>query len=67
MAHFYEKHSRGYSADGWDIQKIDMGIALCHFEMAAKEFGLNVTFEIADPGLSVEEGTEYIASFHLGE
>ena len=67
MAHFYEKHSRGYSADGWDIQKIDMGIALCHFEMAAKELGLNVTFEIADPGLSVEEGTEYIASFHMGE
>lgn len=66
-AHFYEKHSRGYGADGWDIQKIDMGIALCHFETAAKELGLNVTFEISDPGFSVEEDTEYIASFRLGE
>ncbi|MBR0136207.1 MAG: nitroreductase, partial [Clostridia bacterium] len=36
-AHFYEKRSRGYNDGEWDIQKIDMGIALCHFEVAAKE------------------------------
>ena len=63
-AHFYEKRSKGYvSGDGWDIQKIDMGIALCHFELAAKESGLDVTFEIADPGVSLPDDTGYIASY----
>lgn len=63
-AHFYEKHSKGYvSATGWDIQKIDMGIALCHFELAAKERGLDVSFEISDPGIPKPEKTEYIASY----
>lgn len=64
--HFYEMRSKGYvSADGWDIQKIDMGIALCHFELAAKESGFDVSFEICDPGLPVREGAAYIASFRL--
>ena len=39
--HFYEKSAKGYvSADGWDVRRIDMGIALAHFELAAKESGL---------------------------
>ena len=63
-AHFYEKHSKGYvSGDNWDIQKIDMGIALCHFELAAKESGHNVFFKVEDPGLKTEADTEYIATF----
>ena len=64
--HFYEKRSRGYVAEnGWDIQKIDMGIALCHFEMAAGECGLSAAFEISDPALPVRDGMFYIASFSL--
>ena len=63
-AHFYEKRSRGYvSQNGWDLQKIDIGIALCHFELAAKECGLDVCFEIGDPSLSVGEDLQYIASY----
>ena len=61
--HFYERHSRGYvSDDGWDIQKIDMGIALCHFELAAEECGFDTGLEVSDPGIKVEEGMSYIAS-----
>ncbi len=31
-AHFYEKKSKGFAdAGGWDLQKVDMGIALYHF------------------------------------
>ena len=64
--HFYEKRSRGYVSDnGWDIQKIDMGIALCHFELAAKECGVDAAFELSDPSLPVPEGMAYIASFVL--
>lgn len=56
--HFYEKHFDGYQKSAaWDVQRIDMGIALCHF--------MSVTdgkFSIADPGISTDENTEYIAS-----
>ena len=62
-AHFYEKRSRGYNDGEWDIQKIDMGIALCHFEVAAKENGIRAVFDIADPGIAAAEDTVYIASF----
>lgn len=61
--HFCEKHGKGYSDGGWDIQKIDMGIALCHFELVAKECGKTVAFELADPGIETEENTEYIATY----
>lgn len=62
--HFFEKRTKGYvSPDGWDIQKIDMGIALCHFELAAKESGLEVSMEICDPSLPGAEDLIYTASF----
>ncbi len=64
--HFYEKRSKGYMAEnGWDLQKIDMGIALCHFELAAKEAGFGVSLEIADPALPQAEEMPYIASYAL--
>lgn len=60
--HFYEKRSRGFvSADGWDTQKIDMGIALCHFALAAEACGLGPVFTLDDPGLSPD--AEYVASY----
>ena len=64
-SHFYEKQSRGYNTEGWDIQKIDMGIALCHFELAAQALGLSVSFETADPKISAGDGTSYIGSFEI--
>ena len=60
--HFYEKRTRGFvSADGWDTQKIDMGIALCHFALAAEEGGIKTVFTLDDPGLTSD--AEYIASY----
>ena len=64
--HFYEKQSRGYVSDnGWDIQKIDMGIALCHFELAAKDCGFTAAFEISTPEIPVRDNLQYIASYVL--
>ncbi len=63
-AHFYEKKSRG--GDDWDIQKIDMGIALCHFELGAAEGGLRAVLNTEDPGISPPGGLRYIASFRIG-
>lgn len=63
-AHFFEKRTRGYvSPDGWDIQKIDMGIALCHFELAANESGLKVSLDTEDPGIPMPQDTVYTATF----
>ena len=64
--HFYEKYAKNYvSDDGWDIRKIDPGIALCHFAMEAEECGTDVSFEIIDPGIPAPEDFRYIASFEI--
>lgn len=64
--HFYQKSDKRFvAADGWDIQRIDMGIALCHFELGAEEEGLSVTFRQEDPALAVPEDVFYVASYAL--
>ena len=65
-AHFYLKHTRGFVSEAvGDMQKIDMGIALCHFVLAAEEDGKSVRFSIRDPGLAAGSDMEYIASYLL--
>ena len=61
---FYEKKSRGFvGADGWDMQKIDLGIALCHFACALEEQGRKARFLTEDPGLPCPADTVFIAGF----
>ena len=62
-AHFYEKKSRGYvSEGGWDIQKIDIGIALCHFVLAAEESGFEPAFSVSEPDIVTPDGVSYVAT-----
>lgn len=64
--HFYLKRSKGFGREGkLDMQMIDMGIALCHFALTAKENGLDPCFVQADPMLKPDSGTEYIATYSL--
>lgn len=64
--HFYEKKSKGYTDENkWDVQKIDMGIALSHFELGAEDAGINFTFEIKDPNIPTPDDMMYIASYTL--
>ena len=64
--HFYEKHDRGYIGDKTgDLQKIDVGIALCHFVIGIEEQGRMPNVVISDPGLSVPDEVEYIATVRL--
>lgn len=45
--HFFEYKTPGYSTPfSYDIQRIDMGIAAAHFELAAKEKGLKGCFAL---------------------
>lgn len=63
--HFYLEHAKGYgSALGFDIQRIDIGIAMCHFEMTAQELGLSGLWKNIKPGtVNSPENTEYIVSW----
>ena len=62
-AHFYLKRAKGMGGGALDMQKIDMGIALCHFDLAAQEAGLASCFAQDDPGIETPNGEEYIASW----
>ena len=64
--HFYEAKTKGYDRESTgDIQKVDLGIALCHFDIAAKEAGPSGRFIQSDPGIAAPENTEYIATYEL--
>lgn len=59
--HFYLAETKNYTGNkafGFCMQKIDLGIAACHFELAAKELGLNGAIKINDP--KIETKFEYL-------
>ena len=60
--HFYEKKSIKDSPLG-DVQKVDMGIALAHFDMTMAENGGSGKFVFEDPGIKVPEDVYYIATY----
>jgi len=65
--HFYEKQGKGFvAANGWDIQKVDVGIALYHFVCGMEERGRKTVFDLADPSLPHPADTVYIASIRIG-
>ncbi len=61
--HFYLQRSKGFAGGEIDMQKIDLGIALCHFDLAAKEFGMQMEFALTEPDIAGMDGMEYIASY----
>ncbi|MDE7176960.1 MAG: nitroreductase [Lachnospiraceae bacterium] len=62
--HFYEKKSMPENALG-DIQKVDIGIALAHFELTLKENGTGGCFVEEDPGFKIDDGMEYIITYEV--
>lgn len=64
MVHFYEKKAKNMSKkDFVDIQKVDVGIALLHFELIMKEKNTEGGFVVNDPNLEKEADVEYIISY----
>jgi hypothetical protein len=70
--HFHLARTKGYGKGTLlftvlrlaDLQRIDLGIALCHFELAAREASLDGSWVIEDPGLAPPgAGTEYTATW----
>jgi nitroreductase len=62
--HFYLKRTWGYDKlnGKMDLQLVDMGISLCHFELSAREKGLTGTWEVAKPDLDTGDA-EYIVTW----
>lgn len=60
--HFYLE---GDAAGSMDMQRIDLGIAACHFHLAAMERGLNGRFERVQPNLPAPQKT-YLFSWICG-
>jgi nitroreductase len=62
--HFFLCRNKGYgNALGFDIQRLDIGIAMCHFESMINELGLLGKLEDKNPGLSTVENIEYLVSY----
>jgi hypothetical protein len=70
--HFHLFRTKGYGKGSpWfrllriaDLQRVDMGIAMCHFELVARQSGLQGGWTVADPGLALPgPGIEYTATW----
>ena len=69
--HFYLGRTPGYRQGFFqvllnlvDLQRIDLGIAMCHFELTAREAGLQGEWAIEEPGIEKPDGlTEYTVSW----
>ncbi|BCJ99050.1 nitroreductase family protein [Anaerocolumna chitinilytica] len=63
--HFYEARTPGYSEKlALDIQRVDIGIAACHFHLAVLEKGIAGRFEkLTNPEIQLPENMYYIFSF----
>lgn len=62
--HFLLERAPGF-AGLWavDLQRIDMGIAMCHFELSAREAGLKGRWESGVQGLRLPKRCEYRVSW----
>jgi hypothetical protein len=48
-----------------DLPRVDLGIAMCHFQLTAEELGLKGRWEVSAEELpGVDESLEYIASWN---
>jgi nitroreductase len=69
--HFYLQRTKGYGKGSIlysvlrlaDLQRVDIGIAMCHFELTARELALNGRWEINNPQIPIPENTEYTVTW----
>lgn len=63
--HFFVRRTPGYhKMTAIDLQRIDLGIAMCHFGLCARELGLPGRWTFEQPELGEPPGrTEFIASW----
>ena len=67
--HFYLQRTPGYGpkSGGTDLQKVDLGIAICHFDLAAQELGWKGVWSQITTGIAMPEYVEYIISWEIDD
>jgi hypothetical protein len=72
--HFYLQRTSGYSSRNVtffklaDMQRIDMGIAMCHFELTVREMGLSGEWVLSEQSIEKpDELTEYIVTWQQSD
>ena len=64
--HFYQSGIKPEDAGSVQMHRIDMGIAICHFHLAAMEKGIAGSFERVEPSdVDAPENTKYIISWKV--
>jgi hypothetical protein len=70
--HFFLRRTRGYGKGSAlftvlriaDLQRVDLGIAMCHFELVAREHGLAGGWVVRDPGIQLpDKDAEYVVTW----
>lgn len=64
-AHFYEHHDKGFVSANYDLQKIDMGIAMYHFETQMLSEMRKPVCKIEDPGIKTPDQVEYVVTYEF--
>jgi len=64
-AHFYRKGKGAAGDSRLDMQRVDLGIALCHFALTAEELGMELQFVQEEPKLQTPFEAEYVGSYRL--
>ncbi|MDD5309196.1 MAG: nitroreductase family protein [Deltaproteobacteria bacterium] len=63
-AHLFLERTKGYAAMvAVDLQRLDMGIAMCHFALAARSVGLDGAWQTHHVSLHMPARTEYCATW----
>lgn len=60
--HFFLSRTKGYGLPNFDVQKNDLGIAKCHFELSAAELGLHGSWK-EFKNIRMPSDWEYIISW----
>ena len=62
--HFFVCRSPGYGKImSFDIQRLDVGIAICHFELVLHELGGSGNWSDMNPNVSCDKNIEYVISY----
>jgi len=62
--HFFVKNSEDKRLSAYNqFVRLDIGIAVCHFDLSAKELGISGRWEVNQPNLEIPKGLKYTISW----
>lgn len=62
--HFFVKYSEDKRLSAYNqFVRLDIGIAVCHFDLSAKELGISGRWDVNQPNLEIPKGLKYTISW----